>query len=270
MPQQLRVASFLHQQGAERGQPTRRRQRLGRPRQERAQRLSRVGGEHRVRAGVESEDGGDDDVRLRVEAAVDGRSSDACGIGDGRDRHRLVADIAQETQGGVEDRVVDTCVPRPASGNAGSLGAGRRMGHSAARARGSGVGRGGRHGSCSCASQPAPGRAHAPASGPPSAARRTRRARRPRRRRRRPDARRSRRRPPACRLCGLAPGEVGPRAAARARRRPGRTAGRAHRPTRGSCSRLRCARRRAPGAGRRSACRRTCGCRRSDPRAGAY
>ena len=65
----------------------------------------------------------------------------------------------------------------------------------------------------------------------------------------------SRRRRPACRVCGPAPGRAGARGAARVRRRPARTARRAPRPTREWCSRPRCARRRAPDAGHRSACR---------------
>ena len=56
---------------------------------------------------------------------------------------------------------------------------------------------------------------------------------------------------------------------ARARRRRGRSAHRARRPTRGSCSRPGCGRRRARGAGRRWVCRRTGGCRRSGRSAGA-
>ena len=68
--------------------------------------------------------------------------------------------------------------------------------------------------------RPAQGRAPAPAAGLRCAARRARRTRPPRRRRRRPDARQSQRRPPACRVCGPAPGRVGAREAARARHRP--------------------------------------------------
>ena len=116
---------------------------------------------------------------------------------------------------------------------------------------------------------PARGRARAPAAGLPCAARRARQTTPLRRRRRRPDARQSRLRRPACRVCGPAPGRAGAQEAARARRRPARTPRRAPRATRGWCSRPRCARRRAPDAGRRSACRRRGGCRRSGRHAGA-
>src|SRR5262249_15177661 len=63
--------------------------------------------------------------------------------------------------------------------------------------------------------------------------------------------------------CSIQRGVPGLLEAARARRRPARTARRAPRPSREWCSRPRFARRRAPDAGRRTACRRRGGCRRS-------
>ena len=123
--------------------------------------------------------------------------------------------------------------------NLGPRGAGRGVPHTVR----------GRHGSCSCASQTSSGSSARTRSWPSVCGSSSSPNKPPRRRRRRPDARPSRRRPPASRACGPAPGRVGARAAARARRRPARTARRAPRPTRESCSRPRCARRRAPGAG---------------------